>query len=204
LILAPLAFVPLRTPAFALAVAPLAEVLASRMSTTFTLGTHYAGAWIGYVLAAFAAGIGALAARGRARAALTWSVALCAIELAVANPLHPGLNLRARQPRDAALDRAVAALPPGANVATQEEAYTHLALRDPNATLLPERPGTETTACYVLIDRDYSQSPRLQEYGDALASLVKAKRYALVSRDGGIELYRSIASATSSGSSSCG
>ena len=51
-----------------LAVAPLAEVLSSRMPTTFTMGTHYAGAWIGYVLIAFAFALRELAAPPRASA----------------------------------------------------------------------------------------------------------------------------------------
>jgi hypothetical protein len=120
---------------------------------------------------------------------------LCVIELAVANPLHPGLNLRPRQPRDAALDQFIASLPRDADVATQEEAYTHLASIDPNAGLLPENPAVDVRACFALIDRDFPQSPRLQEYGETLASLVRENRYVLVRRDGGIELYRSTAPA---------
>ena len=190
LILAPLAFVPLRTPAMFLAVPPLIEVLGSRMSTTYTLGTHYAGAWLGYVLAAFAAGIVALAPRGRARTPLCWAVALCAIELLVANPLHPGSNLRPIQPRDVQLDSALQVLPRDAGVATQEEAYTHLALDDPFARLLPEDPHVVTNACFVLVDRAYPDSPRLQEYGGAFRELVRTGRYALADRAGEIELYR--------------
>jgi len=190
LILAPLAFIPVRTRAFAVASVPLLEVLASRMSTTFTLGSHYAGAWIGYVLVAFAAGTVELASRKRARVALYWALGLCIVELAVANPLHPGLNLRARQPRDAALDAALGALPRDARVATQEEAYTHLALGDPNAGLLPEDPRVRTQACFILIDRDFPDSPRLQEYSGTLQSLVNEGRYVLVGRQAGIELYR--------------
>ena len=190
LILAPLAFVPLRTPAMFLAVPPLIEVLGSRMSTTYTLGTHYAGAWLGYVLAAFAAGIVGLAPRGRARTPLCWAVALCAIELLVANPLHPGLNLRPIQPRDVQLDSALQVLPRDAGVATQEEAYTHLALDDPFARLLPEDPHVVTNACFVLVDRAYPDSPRLQEYGGAFRELVRTGRYALADRAGEIELYR--------------
>lgn len=190
LLLAPLAFVPLRTPVILLAVAPLLEVLASRMSTTFTLGTHYAGAWIGYVLAAFAAGVVALAAHGAARRALYWGLALCVVEFLVADPLHPGLNLRPVEARDVALDTALRALPADASVATQEEAYTHLALDDPFARLLPEDPQVETYSCFVLIDRAYPDSARLQEYGDAFAGLVRTGRYTSVGRAGSIELYR--------------
>jgi len=190
LILAPLAFAPLLSRAVILAVPPLIEVLASRMSTTYTLGTHYAGAWIGYLLIAFAAGIGNLAAGGRARIALYVALALCVLELLVANPLHPKLNLRAVQPRDRILDAALRDLPGDVSVATQEEAYTHLALGDPFARLLPEDPNVETQACLILVDRAYPDSPRLQEYGDTLESLVTSGRYVLVMRAGGIELYR--------------
>ena len=59
----PLLFLPLRSRMMWLAVAPLAEVLLSRMPTTFTMGTHYAGAWIGYVLVAFAGGVRGLETR---------------------------------------------------------------------------------------------------------------------------------------------
>jgi uncharacterized membrane protein len=190
LILAPLAFVPVRTRAFALTAVPLLEVLASRMTTTFTLGSHYAGAWIGYMLAAFAAGMAQLALRKRARVALYWALGLCVVEFAVANPLHPGLNLRAREARDATLDAELRQLPRGASIATQEEAYGHLALDDPLARLLPEDPQIETQACLVLIDRDFPDSPRLQEYGAKLQLLATEGRYVLVRREGGIELYR--------------
>jgi uncharacterized membrane protein len=190
LVLAPLAFVPLRSRIAILAVPALTEVLASRMSTTYTLGTHYAGAWIGYVLIAFAAGVAGLAERGRARPALYWSLALCVVELLVANPLHPGLNLRAVQPRDRILDAALRALPRDASVATQEEAYTHLALDDPFARLLPEDPSVETRACLILVDRAFPDSPRLQEYGGALTDLLESGRYAAVVRGEGIEIYR--------------
>ncbi len=189
---APLAFVPLRSRVVILALPALVEVLASRMSTTFTLGTHYAGAWIGYVLVAFAAGISDLAQRGRARRALYWALAVCVVELLVANPLHPGLNLRTVQPRDRALDAALRALPRDASVATQEEAYTHLGLDDPFARLLPEDPTVETQACLVLIDRAYPESPRLQEYAGALTDLVASGRYVPVLRAGGIEVYRRV------------
>ena len=189
LIFVPLLFLPFRSSWMWLAAAPLGEVLLSRMPTTFTLGTHYAGAWIGYVLAAFACGVRDISAR-RARTLLVCCLALCALELAVANPLHPGVNLHPAQPRDRALDAFLHSLPPNLDIATQEEAYTHLALRDPQATLLPERPQTAIVNCYVLLDSDYPQSPRLQEYGSAFQGFVAAGRYIAVRRTGGIVLYR--------------
>jgi hypothetical protein len=179
-----------------IAVAPLLEVLLSRMPTTFTMGTHYAGAWIGYVLVPFAFAVRRLPSQ-RAHRILAFAAALCVVEFLVADPLHPGLNIRAVQPRDAALDRFLATLPPNADVATQEEAYAHLALQDPRARLLPESATAPLDACFVLIDRDYPDSPRLQEYGEAFDALVLAGQYALVRREGGIALYASSASSAS-------
>lgn len=189
LILAPLAFFPLRSRFMWLALPPLAEVLLSRMSTTFTLGTHYAGAWIGYVLVAFAFAVRKLAPERAVR--WLWACsALCVLELLVANPLHPGLNLRAPQARDRALDTFLATLPRDTSIATQEEAYTHLALDDPNARLLPEDPDTLENACYVLVDRDFPASPRLQEYGASLQHLIDVREYELVKSSGNISLYK--------------
>ncbi len=189
LVFVPLLFLPFRSAAIWLAVAPLAEVLLSRIPATFVVGTHYAGAWIGYVLAAFAFALRDLPA-GKARVALIVCAALCALELAVADPLHPALNLRAVQSRDAALDWFLTTLPADASLATQEEAYTHLALADPYARLLPELPGREVRACFVLIDWNFPDSARLQEYGAAFERLVERQRYLLVAKRGGIELYR--------------
>jgi hypothetical protein len=159
------------------------------MSTTYTLGTHYAGAWIGYALVAFAFAVRRLQPQA-ARRALMWCAGLCVLEMLVANPLHPGLNLRRYQARDARLDAFLSTLPRDADVATQEEAYTHLALTDPRATLLPERPERTSTACYALVDEDFPESARLQEYGGALDAQVRSGQYILVRRDGGIALYR--------------
>jgi uncharacterized membrane protein len=185
----PLLFLPFRSRMMWLAAAPLAEVLLSRMPTTYTLGSHYAGAWLGFVLVAFAFAVRRLE-WPRARLTLIWCAALCALELLVADPLHPGLNLRLAQPRDAALDTFLTRLPEGVSIATQEEAYTHLALTNPYARLLPERESIGTHACFVLIDRDFPDSPRLREYGARLAALVAGGTYVLADRTGGIELYR--------------
>jgi uncharacterized membrane protein len=186
----PLLFLPFRSRAMWLAAVPLAEVLFSRMPTTFAIGTHYAGAWIGYVLAPFAFSIRRIVP-ARAQRLLVACAALCVVELLVADPMHPGVNLQPPRARDAALDRFLVTLPKSVEVATQEEAYTHLALTDPNAQLLPELPSMPLRTCFALVDEDYPDSPRLQEYGVALQRLVAAGKYAVVRRDGAITLYRS-------------
>lgn len=187
----PLLFLPLRSGAMLAAIAPLAEVLASRMPTTYTMGSHYAGAWAGWVFYAFALGIAALWKRSprSAHRALYWCIALCVLEFAVANPLHPKFFLHARAQRDVKLDRFLSGLPAGIAVATQEEAYTHLAATDPNATLLPETPEGAVTACYILTDGDYPESPRLQEAQPLVRRLTNSGAYALARRDGAITLY---------------
>jgi len=188
LIFVPLLFLPFRSSIIWLAVAPLGEVLLSRMPTTFTLGTHYAGAWLGYVLTAFAFGLRELRPES-ARRALLSCIALCVLELAVADPLHPGLNLHWPQARDVALDGFLQTLPTNAGIATQEEAYTHLALFNPFARPLPETASQPVDACYILIDLDFPDSPRLQEYGGAVQHLVREGVYLRAAQIGGIVLY---------------
>lgn len=192
LALLPLLFLPLRTPAFAIALVPLAEVLASRMPTTYTMGSHYAGAWIGYVLFAFALAVVRRFERDsrRARTVLAWCAALCLLEYVVANPLHPGYFLHARESRDVALDAFLATLPERADIATQEEAFTHLAMDDPDASLLPESSGAAVTACYLLVDADFPQSPRLVESAQLVRRLNAQGRYRIERRAGSITLYK--------------
>ncbi|HET9096088.1 MAG TPA: DUF2079 domain-containing protein [Candidatus Baltobacteraceae bacterium] len=187
----PLLFVPLRTPAALVVALPLAEVLVSRMSTTYTIGSHYAGAWAGWAFYAFALGVGLLWSRDphRAHRVLYWCIGLCIAEFAAADPLHPGFFLHARGARDVALDNFLRTLPRGISLATQEEAYTHLAASDPNVTVLPETPSQPITACSILLDADFSGSPRLQEAGPLVAQLARSGVYRVAVRNGGITLY---------------
>lgn len=186
----PLLFVPFRSRAILLAILPLIEVLASVMPTTFTMGSHYAGAWVGYVFFAFALAISAVARTGarRAQRMLYWCIALCVLEFAVADPLHPGYFLRAPAAKDVQLDRFLRALPQDIAIATQEEAYTHLAATDPNATLLPETSAQALRACYVLTDEEYPESVRLIEMRAYFPHMTR--NHTPVRRDGAITLYR--------------
>ncbi|HET6895908.1 MAG TPA: DUF2079 domain-containing protein [Candidatus Baltobacteraceae bacterium] len=187
----PLLFLPFRTPAFLVLLLPLAEVLASTMSTTYTMGSHYAGAWAGWAFYAFALGVARLreADPHRAHRALYWCIALCVVEFATADPLHPRDLLRQRTHADAALDRFLRTLPPHASVATQEEAYTHLAATDPNATVLPETVDGRVDTCMLLTDDDFPDSPRLVESRPLVAQLLRAGVYRVRERNGGITLY---------------
>lgn len=187
----PLLFVPFRTPAVFAIVLPFVEVLASRMPTTYTMGSHYAGAWAGWTFYAFAIGIARIWSNDahRAHRILYWCVGLCVAEFAAADPLHPGFFLHARAPRDSALDAFLRTLPADASVATQEEAYTHLAATDPNATLLPETASGRVGTCMILTDADFPDSPRLQEAGSLVERLARSGVYRVSRRSGGISLY---------------
>ncbi len=187
----PLLFLPFRTAAASLLVAPLAEILFSRMATTYTIGSHYAGAWSGYAFAAFVFGlnIAAKGSSGRAHRLLYWCIGLCVAEFAAADPLHPAYFLHPPSAADAALDTVLASLPPKISLATQEEAYTHLAATNPNVTLLPERQAP-ISSCYVLVDRDFPDSVRLQESAPVLRRLISRRELRVVRADGGIILYK--------------
>jgi uncharacterized membrane protein len=187
----PLLFLPLRTRAALLLILPFAEVLASRMSTTYTMGSHYAGAWMGWTFYAFALALIAIRSRSRpaARRLLYWCVTLCIIEFISADPLHPGLTLHSRSPADAALDAFIAALPPKISLATQEEAFTHLAATDPNVTVLPETAGKRIASCYILTDDAFPGSPRLVESRPLVARLVRDGTYVVQREKGAITLY---------------
>jgi len=203
----PLLFIPFRSRAIVLAILPLAEVLASLLPTTFTMGSHYAGAWIGYVFFAFALGIAAIARSDmrQAHRLLYWCIGLCVLEFVVADPLHPGYFLHRPAVRDAELDGFLRSLPPAISVATQEEAYTHLAAGDPNATLLPETfsivAGSSVHACYILTDAEFPDSVRLVEAGPLVKELATSGKYVVAAREGGIVLYRARSCASSSSAS---
>lgn len=172
----PLLFLPFRTRAGWLLALPLAEVLLSSMPTTYTMGTHYTGAWLGYALAGFAVGWRNVDMQ-RIRTVAIACIALCFVELAVANPMHPGLNLRRYEARDRWADMWANFYGPHENVATQEEYYTHMALTHENVTLLPENPEVRLTACFALVDHAFPDSVRLIEYGAALERLRKEGAY---------------------------
>lgn len=182
LALAPLCFIPLRTPVFLLALPGLAECLLSREHAPYTMGQHYAAVWTPFVLAAFIIAVSRLHS-----ARWIWASALlCLMSYLVANPLHPGYFLRAAQDRDARLDALLARLPAQARIGTQEEAYTHLGM-DRYAQL-----GIVGDPEYVLLDRDYPDSVWLTWMNEPLRQAVAQGRYRTERREGGIELYRKI------------
>jgi len=184
--LVPLAFAPLFSPAFVLALPGFAETLGSHESITYTMGQHYAAVWIPYVLFAYALAVARAYKRSPALAVrlTATSAALCILVLAFASPTHWGHYLRARNAHDAALDRSIARLGPGAFVGTSDEIYAHLGF-DPSAHL-----GLRSRPRYVLVDEENAHSWFDAEWHEPLA--VRNARigpYRLLWADHDVELY---------------
>ena len=190
--LVPLAFAALATPAFALALPGFTEVLASHESITYTMGQHYAGVWIGYVLFAFAFGI----ARANARSPvlglrlLRVSLALCVVILAFASPTHWGHNLRGRTAHDAARDRALARLDPASEVGVSDVLFAHLGF-DRSAML-----GLDRAPRYALVDSRDRTSYVDEHWAPIVARGVATGTLRLLWSDDGIGLYERRAGAT--------
>ena len=102
-VLVPLLLLPVFTPWFAFALPGLVEVLSSRWSITYTMGQHYAGVWIAYVLAAFAVAASTIAQQrpGRALNLVRASAAVCVLVARAFNRTY-GLGLSTREEVDAA------------------------------------------------------------------------------------------------------
>lgn len=149
-ILVPLAFLPiLGWRALVFAVPALTEVLLSRNSAVWSMGQHYAGVWIGYVLVAAAYGAYVAYAKSPKLASriVTVAMLLCVLDLAFASPTHWRKHVRFPSAHDRARDALLAtAIPKGATVGTQDELLGHL-WNDVGA-----RYGVESSPQYALVD----------------------------------------------------
>lgn len=184
----PLLFLPLAARWMWLAVPGLIEVLSSRWPVTYTMGTHYAGVWIPYVLVAFAAAVAGIAAKDamRARTLVKICIGLCALVLIVASPTHWSHYYRLRTAHDFDLDRVIASVPAGADIGSYDEAYTHMSL-DPNATI-----GMYTTHDYFLYDTHFDSMAWRLYIVPRLAAVVCTGYYVQVRDDNGVILFKRI------------
>ncbi len=184
--LLPLLFVPLLSPAFVLAVPGFVEDLASKEAITFTMGTHYAGVWIGYVLVAFVLGLARLARDAnvaRVRVLVRTSAVLCALNVVFASPTHYAHFLHPRTAHDAELDRALARVLPGADLGTQDELFTHLGF-DPRASL-----GLTREPACLLFDRTSASVFWLGRDRPALEAALQRGEYRHAESFGDLDLY---------------
>jgi len=185
-VFAPLAFVPLASRWIWLALPGLIEVLSSHWPVTYTMGTHYAGVWIPYVLFAFAEGIGRLSRTDQARAAVFTraSVVLCLLNLIVASPTHWAHYYRLRNAHDAALDRMIARVPANSVTGSFDEAYTHMSL-DPNSRI-----GMYVTPDYFLYDSQYDSVAWRTNIKPRFEAVVCAGDFEPVASEDGVTLYK--------------
>lgn len=183
--MAPLAFVNVLSPLMLLSVPPFAEVLLSQRSLVWTMGQHYAGTWIPYVLAAFALGIAAVHRRRpqRAHTLVTASLALCMGILLFASPTHWGHYLGLRTPHDAVLDSVIGRLPPTMDVGTHDEIFAHLGF-DPKASL-----GVTRDPAYAMFDRNFPTSYWVEKTLPRVGREVSDGRSRVVAEQDGIALY---------------
>ncbi len=147
-------------------------------------GQHYAAVWIGYVLAAYAIGMGAAYRRSprTATVLVRTSLVLCVLVLLFASPTHWGHYLGARTAHHRELDRTLSALPPDLAVGTHDELYAHLGL-DPNATVSLHR-----IPPWALFDWTMNTSYWVEHSRDRLTD--PHGRYVQVQATDGITLYR--------------
>ena len=189
----PLCFVPAFSASVAFVVPGLFEDLVSRWSITYTMGQHYAGVWIGQMLYAFALGLARIArdhGPGRARALALACLGLSLVNLTVASPTHWGHFLGPIDAHVRALDRAVAAIPPGASVGSHDEVYSHLGF-DPAANA-----GFDGRPEYLIVDRHYYRPDQWAgPVGRHIEDVIRTGGYAVVSSDDGVIVYRRSAAA---------
>lgn len=213
----PLVFVPFATPVLLFALPGFAEVLGSHESLTYTMGQHYPGVWVGFVLFAFAAGLGRIAVRFPLRAGrfTVASLVISVLWLAVASPTHWGHFLRLRNAHDIALNRDLRSIVHGRdasaldprfhlNVGTVDEIYAHLGF-DPCAFIgiddakspcvanarrtPPPLYGNAAVTVYVF-DRTYDSASWRDVYKPALAKLACVEgTFAPVSDDDGVVFF---------------
>jgi uncharacterized membrane protein len=182
----PLLFLPLGSPVILLAVPGLFEVLSSRWPVTYTMGTHYAGVWIAYVLVAFAFTLARIAQENPQRALVLarLSLTLCVLNLIVASPTHWAHYYRLRNQHDASLDRIIALVPANAFGASFGEAYTHMSL-SPNARI-----GMYETPDYFVYDSHYDGATYLADIVPRLAAVVCTGYFVPIARDDGVTLFK--------------
>lgn len=183
-ILAPLAFLPLVSRYGLFLIPGLVEVLASHEPVTVAPGAHYSALLTGYALAAFVDGLGRLWT-ARLRAVGAWAAVMVSLAFAIfASPMEYWYYLyRPPNAHDALLERTIEALPPAAEIGTEDEIFAHLGL-DPNASI------QLTGKRWILFDRThYSDKWRLVDE-PLVRKLLAQRQYAVASDRDGIVLLK--------------
>jgi uncharacterized membrane protein len=183
--LAPLAGVCLLSPAILLVLPGMAEAMLSHEAITLSLATHYLANWLPYMLLAFVLGVARLARRdlrlGIASVVLALGVGLYVDVFA--SPAEWWYYLYRRPDvHDATIDRFIAELPAGAQVAASIEVFSHLGFL-PNATIRLDG------AHFILIDRRCDSSYCHERFFPQSQRLIATGAYRLARSEEAVELY---------------
>jgi uncharacterized membrane protein len=182
----PLLFLPLRSPWVLLALPGLVEVLASRWPITYTMGQHYAGVWIAYVLAAFVVALADIARKNLALAQRlgNWCLAVCILVNVIASPAHWGHFLGVRTAHHRALDRILARIPSRACAGSVDEIFVHMSL-NPNA-----RARFDDELTYLVVDTSYDSNGWRTVLRPQLQYQLASGRYRAIAKEDGVTLYQ--------------
>jgi uncharacterized membrane protein len=183
----PLAFLPILEPIVLLfAVPAFGEVLAAPRPLVWTMGSHYEGVWISYVLIAFAFAMARLARQsGRSfEVAVAAAALLSVFTYAFLRPAAVSKSIAFRTVADANVDAILQTnFPKGETVGVPDVLYGHL-WQNPNVQL-----GIDRAPCFALILKD-AQEKGFQRWmqREMLSGVVG--RYEKVWTQGELELYR--------------
>lgn len=184
----PLAFLPVRSRWSLLALPGLAIVLLSSEEIAWRMGSHYAAIFAPWLLLGTVAALLRMHDRrpGGDLVATRTTVALCVVFLIFFNPTHV---LHYLKPIYATSDAraALASLPPGVSVATHDEWYTQIALREPGATIF-YCPYVQ----YAVYAADFPSAAYRGEIVPLLDADIASGRARAIARFGAVTVYRRI------------
>jgi len=182
----PLALLPFAAPAVLLfALFPLLEVLVPRNAWVWTMGQHYAGVWVSYVLIATVYGAAATYRKSpvRGRAFIVAALVLCSVNLVFASPTHWRVYLHFPTPHYRLLDELLAQRLPGTgSIGFQDEVYGHMVNRKGS------QQGLDHSPRFALVDTTLAWSATAKLMQEQIAAR-RYGTYAPVWQRDGIILY---------------
>ena len=184
--LLPLAFVPLLAPMALLFVIPaIAEVLLAPRQLVWTMGSHCAGVWIGYILIAWSLGICNLSLRNinLVPKMVVAAFILSVVSLLLLRPAAVPSETSFRSGADAQIDAIIASdLPRNVTIGVPDVLYGHLWHND------LVHLGLHRSPCYALLydktrERNYTRMMQAEISSGAYG------KYAMVWDRNGLKLY---------------
>jgi uncharacterized membrane protein len=186
--LVPLAFLPLRSRWWLLALPGAAIVLLANSGYVWRMGDHYAALWIPWLLVATAAAVAALSQRSGERVARGWTTAasaVCVLFLVAFDPLHPLHYLHPYYHDLAGARSAIGCVPKDASLSTYDEWFSAVAAQRPRATI-DRSNGVE----YLVYALDFPSESFRSRLGPAIAREVARGEYRAVCRYGNVVAYK--------------